>query len=52
MLANHEHRIYPDHSLVWVGKYRNLKNISHWQKPGNEYDGNCHELRFCYYSDF
>lgn len=30
MLANHEHRIYPDHSLVWVGKYRNLKNISHW----------------------
>lgn len=30
MLANHEHRVYPDHSLVWVGKYRNLKNISHW----------------------
>lgn len=30
MLANHEHRIYPDHCLVWVGKYRNLKNISHW----------------------
>lgn len=30
MLANHEHRIYPDHTLVWVGKYRNLKNISHW----------------------
>ena len=30
MLANHEHRLYPDHSLVWVGKYRNLKNISHW----------------------
>ena len=30
MLANHEHRVYPDHTLVWVGKYRNLKNISHW----------------------
>ena len=30
MLANHEHRIYPDHCLFWVGKYRNLKNISHW----------------------
>ena len=30
MLANHEHRVYPDHSLVWVGQYRNLKNISHW----------------------
>ena len=30
MLANHEHRLYPDHALVWVGKYRNLKNISHW----------------------
>ena len=30
MLANHEHRIYPDHTLVWAGKYRNLKNISHW----------------------
>jgi xylan 1,4-beta-xylosidase len=30
MLANHEHRLYPDHSLVWVGKYRDLKNISHW----------------------
>ena len=30
MLANHEHRLYPDHALVWVGKYRDLKNISHW----------------------
>lgn len=30
MLANHERRVYPDHALVWVGKYRNLKNISHW----------------------
>ena len=30
MLANHEHRLYPDHCLVWVGKYQNLKNISHW----------------------
>jgi len=30
MLANHEHRLYPDHSLAWVGKYRDLKNISHW----------------------
>lgn len=39
MLANHEHRIYPDHSLVWVGKYRNLKNISHWH-----FD---HELAVC-----
>ena len=39
MLANHEHRIYPDHCLVWVGKYRNLKNISHWH-----FD---HELAAC-----
>lgn len=39
MLANHEHRIYPDHCLVWVGKYRNLKNISHWH-----FD---HELAVC-----
>lgn len=30
MAANHEHRIYANHSLVWVGKYQNLKNISHW----------------------
>ena len=39
MLANHEHRLYPDHSLVWVGKYRDLKNISHWH-----FD---HELAVC-----
>ena len=39
MLANHEHRQYPDHSLVWVGKYRDLKNISHWH-----FD---HELAVC-----
>ncbi len=30
MLANHEYRVYPGRSLVWVGKYRGLRNISHW----------------------
>ena len=30
MLANHEHRIYSDNAKVWVGRYRNLRNISHW----------------------
>ena len=39
MLANHEHRLYSNKSLVWVGKYRNLRNISHWH-----FD---HELVYC-----
>ncbi len=39
MLANHERRIYTDHAKVWVGKYRNLRNISHWH-----FD---HELAVC-----
>ena len=39
MSANHEYRIYANRSLVWVGRYRNLKNISHWH-----YD---HELVVC-----
>jgi len=30
MSAKHEYRLYANKSLVWVGKYRNLKNISHW----------------------
>ena len=39
MSAKHEYRLYANKSLVWVGKYRNLKNISHWH-----YD---HELVVC-----
>lgn len=39
MSAKHEYRLYANRSLVWVGKYRNLKNISHWH-----YD---HELVVC-----
>ena len=39
MSAKHEYRIYANRSLVWVGRYRNLKNISHWH-----YD---HELVVC-----
>ena len=39
MSVNHEYRIYANRSLVWVGRYRNLKNISHWH-----YD---HELVVC-----
>ncbi|MBQ1482867.1 MAG: helix-turn-helix transcriptional regulator [Erysipelotrichaceae bacterium] len=30
MSINHEYRIYANKALVWVGRYRNLKNISHW----------------------
>ena len=40
MLTNHEHRLYSNQSQVWVGKYRNLKNISHWH-----FD---HELVVCH----
>lgn len=30
MLAKFEKRAYAGNEHVWVGKYRNLHNISHW----------------------
>ena len=30
MLAKFEKRAYVGSEKVWVGKYRNLQNISHW----------------------
>lgn len=39
MLAKFEKRAYAGNEHVWVGKYRNLHNISHWQME--------HELIAC-----
>ena len=39
MLAKFEKRAYAGNEHVWVGKYRNLHNISHWHME--------HELRAC-----
>lgn len=39
MLAKFEKRAYAGNEHVWVGKYRNLHNISHWHME--------HELIAC-----
>ncbi len=39
MLAKYEKRTYVGSEHVWVGKYRNLHNISHWHLE--------HELIVC-----